>query len=52
MIMMTGKRVLLQRGLLGIYDNNIYGFWGGIFIVQTMTFSLVLHDAQKVCSKH
>ena len=37
MIMMFGKKGLITRGLLGIYDNNIYGFWG-IFIVQTMTF--------------
>lgn len=39
MIMMFGKKGLITRSLLGIYDNNIYGFWG-IFIVQTMTFSL------------
>lgn len=37
MIMMFGKKGLITRSLLGIYDNNIYGFWG-IFIVQTMTF--------------
>ena len=37
MIMMFGKKGLITRGLLGIFDNNIYGFWG-IFIVQTMSF--------------
>ncbi|MDY2788960.1 MAG: iron ABC transporter permease [Atopobium sp.] len=37
MIMMFGKKGLITRSLLGMYDNNIYGFWG-IFIVQTMTF--------------
>ena len=31
------KKGLITRGLLGIFDNNIYGFWG-IFIVQTMSF--------------
>ena len=37
MIMMFGKKGLITRGPLGIFDNNIYGFWG-IFIVQTMSF--------------
>ena len=37
MIMLFGKAGIITRHLLGIYDNNIYGFWG-ITIVQTMTF--------------
>ena len=37
MIMLFGKAGLITRFLLGIYDNNVYGFWG-IVIVQTMTF--------------
>lgn len=36
-IMLFGKSGLITRYLLGIYDNNVYGFWG-IFIVQSMTF--------------
>jgi iron(III) transport system permease protein len=35
--MLFGKSGLITRYLLGIYDNNVYGFWG-IFIVQSMTF--------------
>ena len=37
MIMLFGRAGLVTRHLLGIYDNNVYGFWG-ITIVQTMTF--------------
>jgi len=37
MIMLFGKAGIITRYLLGIYDNNVYGFWG-IVIVQTMTF--------------
>ena len=37
MIMLFGKAGIITRHLLGIYDNNVYGFWG-ITIVQTMTF--------------
>ena len=37
MIMLFGKAGLITRHVLGIYDNNVYGFWG-IVIVQTLTF--------------
>lgn len=37
MIMLFGRSGLITRFLLGIYDNNIYGYWG-IVIVQTLTF--------------
>ena len=37
MIMLFGKAGLITRFLLGIYDHNVYGFWG-IVIVQTLTF--------------
>ena len=37
MIMLFGKAGIITRHLLGIYDNDVYGFWG-IAIVQTMTF--------------
>ena len=37
MIMLFGKAGIITRHVLGIYDNNVYGFWG-IAIVQTMTF--------------
>ena len=37
MIMLFGKAGIITRHMLGIYDNNVYGFWG-IAIVQTMTF--------------
>ena len=37
MIMLFGKAGIITRHLLGIYDNNVYGFWG-ITVVQTMTF--------------
>lgn len=36
-IMLFGKSGIITRYLLGIYDNNVYGFWG-IFLVQTLTF--------------
>ncbi len=36
-IMLFGKSGLITRYLLGIYDNNVYGFWG-IALVQTLTF--------------
>lgn len=36
-IMLFGKAGIITRNLLGIYDNNVYGFWG-IALVQTMTF--------------
>ena len=36
-IMLFGKAGIITRFLLGIYDNDVYGFWG-IWIVQTMTF--------------
>lgn len=37
MILLFGKSGLITRGLLGIPDNNVYGYWG-IFVVQTLTF--------------
>ncbi|MBO2515951.1 MAG: ABC transporter permease [Clostridiales bacterium] len=37
MILLFGKSGLVTRSLLGIYDSDIYGFWG-ILIVQGMTF--------------
>ena len=37
MIMLFGRAGLITRFLLGIYDNDIYGYWG-IVIVQTLTF--------------
>ncbi len=37
MIMLFGKAGLITRFLFGIYDNNVYGYWG-IVIVQTLTF--------------
>ena len=37
MIMLFGKAGLITRYLFGIYDNNVYGYWG-IVIVQTLTF--------------
>ncbi len=37
MIMLFGKSGLITRFLFGIYDNNVYGYWG-IVIVQTLTF--------------
>ena len=37
MIMLFGKSGLITRFMLGIYDNNVYGYWG-IVIVQTLTF--------------
>ncbi len=37
MIMLFGKAGLITRFLLGIYDNDVYGFWG-IVVVQTLTF--------------
>ena len=37
MIMLFGRSGLITRFLLGIYDNDIYGYWG-IVIVQTLTF--------------
>ena len=37
MIMLFGKAGLITRFLLGIYDNNVYGYWG-IVVVQTLTF--------------
>lgn len=36
-ILLFGKAGLITRSLLGIYDNNVYGFWG-IALVQTLTF--------------
>ena len=36
-ILLFGKAGLITRTLLGIYDNNVYGFWG-IALVQTLTF--------------
>ncbi|OFK23242.1 iron ABC transporter permease [Olsenella sp. HMSC062G07] len=36
-IMLFGKSGIITRFLLGIYDNNVYGFWG-IALVQTLTF--------------
>ena len=36
-IMLFGKAGIITRHMLGIYDNNVYGFWG-IALVQTMTF--------------
>ncbi len=37
MIMLFGKAGIITRHVLGIYDNNVYGYWG-IVIVQTLTF--------------
>lgn len=36
-IMLFGKAGIITRHLLGIYDNDVYGFWG-ICLVQTLTF--------------
>lgn len=35
--MLFGKAGIITRFILGIYDNNVYGFWG-IALVQTLTF--------------
>ena len=35
-ILLFGKSGLITRQILGIYDNNVYGFWG-ILAVQTLT---------------
>ena len=37
MIMLFGRSGLITRFLLGIYDNDVYGYWG-IVVVQTLTF--------------
>ena len=37
MIMLFGRSGVITRFLLGIYDNNVYGYWG-IVVVQTLTF--------------
>ena len=37
LIMLFGRSGIITRFLLGIYDNNVYGYWG-IVIVQTLTF--------------
>lgn len=37
MILLFGKSGLITRSLLGIRDNNVYGYWG-IVIIQVMTF--------------
>ncbi|MBQ9057766.1 MAG: iron ABC transporter permease [Atopobiaceae bacterium] len=36
-IMLFGRAGIITRHLLGIPDNNVYGFWG-ITLVQTLTF--------------
>lgn len=36
-ILLFGKSGLVTRQILGIFDNNVYGFWG-ILTVQTLTF--------------
>ena len=46
MIMLFGKAGLITRFLLGIYDNNVYGYWG-IVIVQTLTFFPVCYMMMK-----
>jgi len=46
MIMLFGKAGLITRFVLGIYDNNIYGYWG-IVIVQTLTFFPVCYMMMK-----
>jgi len=46
MIMLFGKAGLITRFLFGIYDNNIYGYWG-IVIVQTLTFFPVCYMMMK-----
>ncbi len=46
MIMLFGKSGLITRFLLGIYDNNVYGYWG-IVIVQTLTFFPVCYMMMK-----
>ena len=46
MIMLFGKSGLITRFLLGIYDNNVYGYCG-IVIVQTLTFFPVCYMMMK-----
>ncbi|MBQ1469048.1 MAG: iron ABC transporter permease [Solobacterium sp.] len=46
MIMLFGKAGIITRYLLGIYENNVYGFWG-IAIVQTLTFFPVCYMMMK-----
>ena len=46
MIMLFGKSGLITRFLFGIYDNNVYGYWG-IVIVQTLTFFPVCYMMMK-----
>ena len=46
MIMLFGKSGIITRYLLGIYENNVYGFWG-IAIVQTLTFFPVCYMMMK-----
>ena len=46
MIMLFGKAGIITRYLLGIYENNVYGFWG-ITIVQTLTFFPVCYMMMK-----
>ena len=46
MIMLFGKSGLITRFLLGIYDNNVYGYWG-IVIVQTLTLFPVCYMMMK-----
>ena len=46
MIMLFGKAGLITRFLFGIYDNNVYGYWG-IVIVQTLTFFPVCYMMMK-----
>ena len=46
MIMLFGKAGLITRFLLGIYDNDVYGYWG-IVIVQTLTFFPVCYMMMK-----
>ena len=37
MIMLFGRSGVITRFLLGIYDNNVYGYWG-IVVVQMLRF--------------
>ena len=46
MILLFGKMGIITRGLLGIPDNNVYGYWG-IFVVQTLTFFPVCYMMMK-----
>ena len=46
MILLFGKSGLITRALLGIKDNNVYGYWG-IVIIQIMNSLTVGRMAPK-----